>query len=319
MPEGHSIHRLARQFGDVFAGQPLAVTSPQGRFAAGAALLDGRTLLRSDAHGKHLFLHFDHGMVLHVHLGLYGAWDFGGDSEFRGASSIGAPRKVGEREVPDDAGAQGDASGYAGPPAPVGAVRVRLIGRHGWADLRGAATCAAITEAEAEAVLERLGPDPLHRPASLDKPNPVQAADSLHSRSGGREDFIRRVLARRTPLASLLMDQKVIAGVGNVYRAEVLFRRRLDPWLPGRSLSAEAAGLLWDDTAAVMADGVRDGRIITTTAVFWSGSDPLPPAEDAHFVYRRHGQPCRICGTSVALAEHAARKLYWCPSCQRPA
>lgn len=303
MPEGHSIRRLARQFGDVFAGERLAVSSPQGRFAAGAALLDGHTLVNSDAHGKHLFLHFEHGMVLHVHLGLYGAWDFGGDHEFRGASSIGAPRKVGEREVPGIAVPDGD-TGYAGPPDPVGAVRVRLAGDHGWADLRGATTCAAITEAEAEAVLRRLGPDPLRTP------------DPLHN---GRADFIRRITARRTPLASLLMDQKVIAGVGNVYRAEVLFRQRIDPLLPGRELTAEAAGLLWDDTAAVMADGVRDGRIITTTAAFWGDRNSLPPAEDAHFVYRRHGQPCRICGTAVALAEHAARKLYWCPSCQRPA
>jgi formamidopyrimidine-DNA glycosylase len=232
VPEGHSIHRLARQFGDVFAGQPLAVTSPQGRFAAGAALLDGRTLLRSAAHGKHLFLHFDHGTVLHVHLGLYGAWDFGGDSEFRGASSIGAPRKVGEREVPDD-GADGDTPGYTGPPAPVGAVRVRLAGSHGWADLRGATTCAAITEAEADAVLARLGPDPLQNSDPLGSPDSLRDPDSPPGGGGGRGDFVRRLLARRTPLASLLMDQKVIAGVGNVYRAEVLFRRRLDPWLPG--------------------------------------------------------------------------------------
>ena len=104
MPEGHSVHRLARQFGDVFAGERLAVSSPQGRFAAGAALLDGHVLTAATAHGKHLFLDFDHGLVLHVHLGLYGAWDFGGDATFRGASSIGAPRKVGEREVYDDAG-----------------------------------------------------------------------------------------------------------------------------------------------------------------------------------------------------------------------
>ena len=160
MPEGHSIHRLARQFGDVFAGQPLAVTSPQGRFAAGAALLDGRTLLRSPAHGKHLFLHFDHALVLHVHLGLYGAWDFGGDSRVPGSvqhrraaesGGAGSSRRRGRRRPP----------GYAGPPAPVGAVRVRLAGSHGWADLRGATTCAAITEAEADAVLARLGPDPL--------------------------------------------------------------------------------------------------------------------------------------------------------------
>ena len=67
------------------------------------------------------------------------------------------------------------------------------------------------------------------------------------------------------------MDQKVIAGVGNVYRAEVLFRQRLDPWLPGNGLLRRAAGLLWDDTAAVMADGVRDGRIITTPPAYWSG------------------------------------------------
>jgi len=300
VPEGHSVHRLARQFSDVFAGGRLAVSSPQGRFAAGAALLDGQTMVQASAHGKHLFLHFGHGLVLHVHLGLYGAWDFGGDSQFRGASSIGAPRRVGEREVAYGTADTAPAE-YAGPPAPVGAVRVRLVSDHGWADLRGATTCAAITDAEAAAVLERLGPDP------------------LHNNGGSRDDFIRRILAKRTPLATLLMDQKVIAGVGNVYRAEVLFRRRIDPLLPGRALDEDAAGLLWDDTAAVMADGVRDGRIITTTAGFWTRSDQLPPGEEAHFVYRRHGQPCRVCGTTVALAEHAARKLYWCPSCQQPA
>jgi endonuclease-8/formamidopyrimidine-DNA glycosylase len=113
------------------------------------------------------------------------------------------------------------------------------------------------------------------------------------------------------------MDQKVIAGVGNVYRAEVLFRQRIDPLLPGRALSADDAARLWDDTAAVMADGVRDGRIITTTPGYWSDQGSLPPNEEAHFVYRRHGQPCRVCGTPVELAGHSGRKLYWCPACQQ--
>ncbi|BAS09410.1 endonuclease 8 1 [Arthrobacter sp. Hiyo4] len=140
---------------------------------------------------------------------------------------------------------------YAGPPEPRGAVRVRLVSKHGWADLRGATTCAAITEAEARAVLARLGPDP------------------LHNHPADRVRFVTGLLSRKTPIAALLMDQKVIAGVGNVYRAEVLFRQRLDPWLPGTGLSSGAAGLLWDDTAAVMADGVRDGRIITTPPVYW--------------------------------------------------
>uniref|UniRef100_UPI003217D6AC DNA-formamidopyrimidine glycosylase family protein n=1 Tax=uncultured Arthrobacter sp. TaxID=114050 RepID=UPI003217D6AC len=285
MPEGHSVHRLARQFGDVFTGERLAVSSPQGRFSQGAALLDGHTLVGAVAHGKHLFLEFEHGLLLHVHLGLYGAWDFGGDRRFRGASSIGAPRKVGEREVFDDAGAAGPDGAYAGPPAPVGAVRVRLASAHGWADLRGATTCAAITEAEAAAVLARLGPDP------------------LRNLPGDRDSFTAAILARRTPVAALLMDQKVIAGVGNVYRAELLFRQGLDPWLPGTGLPAETARRLWDDTVAMMSDGVRDGRIITTPPRYWNGSDgavagsggargTLPAPEQSHFVYRRQGLDC---------------------------
>ena len=140
MPEGHSVRRLARQFGDVFGGRQLTVSSPQGRFSGGAALLDGRTLLAAEAHGKHLFLHFDNTLVLHVHLGLYGAWSFGGDSTFAGSSSIGAPRQVGERETfadGNDAGSgNGEDGAYAGPPDPVGAVRVRLASSNGWADLR---------------------------------------------------------------------------------------------------------------------------------------------------------------------------------------
>lgn len=301
MPEGHSVRRLAQQFGDVFTGESLAVSSPQGRFTAGAALLDGQMLTDSRAHGKHLFLHFDHAVVLHVHLGLYGAWDFGGDATFRGASSIGAPRKIGEREVFAESGRDDDGGPveYAGPPEPRGAVRVRLVSRHGWADLRGATTCAAITEPEALAVLARLGPDPLRN----------QPAD--------RTRFVTGLLSRKTPIASLLMDQKVVAGVGNVYRAEVLFRQRLDPWLPGNALSSSAAGLLWDDTAAIMADGVRDGRIITTPPVFWEPGAVLPSGDDAHYVYKREGLPCRVCAAPVAITELVGRKLYWCPGCQQ--
>ena len=157
-------------------GERLAVSSPQGRFAAGAALLDGHAMVPASAHGKHLFLHFEHALVLHVHLGLYGAWDFGGDTH--------VPRRLQHRRAPQGGGAEVGRRGrrccsppYAGPPAPVGAVRVRLAGNHGWADLRGATTCEAITEAEAAAVLDRLGPDP------------------LHNAGGSRDDFVRRVLS----------------------------------------------------------------------------------------------------------------------------
>lgn len=339
MPEGHSIHRLARQFNDVFGAAALAVSSPQGKFTAGAARIDGHVLELAEAHGKQLFLFFSHELVMRVHLGLYGAWDFGGDSSFTGASSIGAPRRIGEQEIAADAGSgqrPGDRTpaAYDGPPVPQGAVRARLVSPHGWADLRGPAACEVLTQAEAAAVRAKLGPDPL-----LDRP-------------GDRGEFVRRIRKSSTAVALQLMKQDVLAGVGNVYRAEVLFRRGLDPALPGTALAHEEAGALWDDIARVMADGVRDGRIITTElADRPSGSgvgvghalaradgradgggdgagrgaasdinsnvNRDVPVEDAHYVYKRNGLPCRHCGTVVAMKELGGRKLYWCPRCQQ--
>ncbi|MFI2562566.1 Fpg/Nei family DNA glycosylase [Paenarthrobacter sp. NPDC018779] len=294
MPEGHSIHRLARQFQDVFGGRRLRVSSPQGRFAEGAALLDGHIMVDALAHGKQLFLKFDHDLFLHVHLGLYGAWNFGGDSSFAGASSIGAPRRIGERE----SGPSGADTDYSGPPEPVGAVRVRLVSDHGWADLRGATTCAAITSDDAAKVLGRLGPDP------------------LRNGPGDRDEFIRRLRKRKTAVALLMMDQSVLAGVGNIYRAEVLFRQAVDPWKPGTAVDTGTAGRLWDDAVATMSDGVRDGRIVTTPPALWTDGAETAPDADAHFVYKREGLPCRACGTVVGMAEIGARKLYWCPGCQ---
>ncbi|MHA7272561.1 Fpg/Nei family DNA glycosylase [Arthrobacter sp. TMT4-20] len=307
MPEGHSIHRLASQLSSVFGGQQVAASSPQGRFAAGAAGLDGRVLVRAAAHGKQLFVEFADGLdesptptlFLRVHLGLYGAWSFGGDKSFMGASSIGAPRKVGEREV---AGTP-DAT-YAGPPAPVGAVRLRLVSDYGWADLRGPTACEVITEPERDAVVARLGPDPLGS-AALDAPDGVAR-------------FASGLRKSASPVGLLLMNQAVIAGVGNIYRAEALFRQKLDPWRPGKSVSVEEATVLWEDIAAIMGDGVRAGRIITTSPADRSSSSSRVKREDAHYVYGRAGLPCRRCGTPVAVAEMAARKLFWCPGCQAP-
>ncbi|MHA7207681.1 Fpg/Nei family DNA glycosylase [Arthrobacter sp. MDT1-65] len=292
MPEGHSVHRLAKQFRSVFAGEQLAVSSPQGRFAAGAALLDGGTLLSALAHGKQMFLRFDDDRVLRVHLGLYGAWSFGGDPTFRGASSIGAPRRG--RESAQPAGDGDGQSSYAGPPEPVGAVRVRLVSAHGWADLRGPTACEVITGAEEEAARAKLGPDPL-QPAS----------------DGGV--FVRRVMASITPVGIQLMNQAVIAGIGNIYRAEVLFLQGINPYRPGRQLRDDEAAGIWTDTVRLMKDGVREGRIITTTAEARNGR---PKRSAPHYVYKRTGEPCRRCTTPILTAEMAARTVYWCPQCQ---
>lgn len=288
MPEGHTIHRLARQLADVFGGQQLQASSPQGRFAAGAARIDGQTLLATHAHGKQLFVEFSSGLILRVHLGLYGAWDFGGDASFRGASSIGAPRRMGEREVASEE------SGYAGPPEPVGAVRLRLASEHGWADLRGPSACEVLMPTEARAIRSKLGPDPLNTALPDD----------------GATEFVRRIRSSARPVAVLLMEQNVVAGIGNVYRAELLFRAKIDPMLPGKQLSPDQARALWADAVVLLERGVADGKIISTEP-----ADRDQPG-DVHYVYKRAGLACLICGSTVLGKELAGRNLFYCPSCQ---
>jgi endonuclease-8 len=264
MPEGHTVHRLARQHLNTFGRHTVQVTSPQGRFDAGAALLDGQVLLGAQAHGKHEFLHFGGDRWLHVHLGLYGKWTFG----------------VGE------------------PPAPRGAVRVRLTGGDAWAELRGPTACAVLGTPEVTAIRARLGADPLRRDAD------VAAAGE-------------RVRRSRTPLGTLLMQQDVVAGVGNVYRAEALFRARLDPWRPGRDLDADRWAALWTDLVVLLRDGVKRGRIVTTLPADRSRRGGTVRVDDAFYVYRRAGLPCRVCGTAVLAEPMAGRTLYRCPVCQR--
>ena len=115
MPEGHTIHRLAAALDELYGGQKLHTSSPQGRFADGASRLDGQVLLGSQAHGKHLFLPFgaradvpvdDESVTwLRIHLGLYGSWTFDGDREFTApsvrpagasASVVSTPSRAGE-------------------------------------------------------------------------------------------------------------------------------------------------------------------------------------------------------------------------------
>jgi endonuclease VIII len=267
VPEGHTLHRLAATLGDALVGDRVRSTSPQGRFAESAALLDGRVLDSTEAYGKHLFAGFGtdpFADVVHVHLGLYGRFDV-------------TPH---DGEVPD----------------PVGQVRWRLVGERAYADLRGATACELLTPPERDALLARLGPDPLRPDAD------PEAAWARISRS-------------RAPIAGLLMDQSVVAGIGNVYRAELLYRHRVDPFRPGRSLRPRQWQEMWDDLVALMADGVRVGAIRTVRA------EDLAPHERrgrASYVYRRAGDPCRVCGTRVRTTELQGRNLFWCPRCQRP-
>ncbi|MBT2449189.1 Fpg/Nei family DNA glycosylase [Streptomyces sp. ISL-43] len=267
MPEGHTIHRLAEDHLMRFAGWEVAVSSPQGRFAESAALLDGRILDGVDAHGKHLFLGFKESGWIHIHLGLFGKY----------------------------------ALGPAPAPPATDTVRLRLASDDYFSDLRGPTTCAWITDGEKLAISDRLGPDPLR---NRDDPDRAWA----------------RISRSRTTVAALLMDQKVVAGVGNVYRAEVLFRHAIDPYRLGKDLTRAEWDAIWADLALLMREGVRNNRIDTVRDEHLPEAMGRPPRVDDHggevYVYRRANMPCHICGREIRTAALAARNLFWCPGCQ---
>lgn len=271
MPEGHILHRLARLHQRRFAGAAVAVCSPQGRFAAGAADVDGQLLTRVSAWGKHLFHHYAGGRIVHVHLGIYGHF-----TEFF---------------VPPDAPI----------PAPTGQVRMRMVGLKGGSpygtDLRGPTTCEVVDEGQVADVIARLGPDPLRRDA-----DPKLAW--------------KRMIKSRRPVAGLLLDQSVIAGVGNVYRSELLFRHRIDPYRPGAAIDEAVFDALWTDLVALMNVGLRRGNIVVVRPQDDHGAPAYAPGKPRTYVYRRAGEPCRLCGDPVRTAELEGRNLFWCPGCQ---
>lgn len=300
MPEGHSIHRVAQHFSDVFLDLPVEVTSPQGRFTAGAAALNNRTPVSAEAYGKHFFLHFDHGLVLNVHLGMYGAWSFGTDAYAKNMSSIGAPRRIGEDETPDSPITEdADTSGVLSLPEPRPTTRVRIVNEHAWADLVGASICRVLTPDEFHGIQQSIGPDPLR-----DDADPQRFYD-----------FATRTTRR---IGSILMDQKRIGGIGNIYRAEGLFRAGINPHTPSKKLSRQALHSIWADQVHLLNIGVETGKIITTEPEHRPGIDREHAwPEHANYVYQRRGELCRVCGKdSIIMEELEARKLYWCTVCQ---
>lgn len=309
MPEGHTLHRLARQIERLFVGRPWKVSSPQGRFDAGAARLDGRTPDRAQAWGKHLFIHVG-ADIWQVHLGLYGAFSFRGDEQFtqgETALTLGAPRAAAAQLQPEY-----DDAGWIIPEAPQGAVRARIRSQHGWADLRGPATCAVLTAVDYEKVIRRLGPDPLRQPEDRIDP---QAC----------EQFVQNLARRRVSVGAALMDQAVIAGVGNIYRAESLFLEEISPDTASHALSREQAEALWARLTQQLGDGVVEGVIRTLrtestdaraglTHDYYAGK--IRDVERRHHVYQHQGTPCLRCGENIAMRTLQGRRLYWCPGCQ---
>jgi endonuclease-8 len=178
-----------------------------------------------------------------------------------------------------------------------GQVRARFGSNTASADLRGPTVCEVVDADDVLTVLRRLGPDPL-------RPDP-----------SGKEGlrFVSKVRGSAVPLGALLMNQAVVSGIGNVYRAELLFRAGISPHKLGSKVSEQDLLAIWDDAVALMKVGVKTGMMLTREG-FLKGRVLVA---ERYNVYKREGLPCRQCGKKVKLELFYGRKLYWCNSCQR--
>jgi DNA-formamidopyrimidine glycosylase len=268
VPEGHTLLRLAQDLDAAFAGGKVRVSSPQGRFAADAAQVDGAEVIAATSAGKHLFIEFPGERYIHVHLGLIGKFDL-----------------------------------HPAPPPAVttGQVRLRLENASTYADLRGATQCELIGAQKRRSVLDQLGADPLKADAEPEK-------------------AWQRISRSNRTIGDLLMDQAVVAGVGNVYRAEILFRHKIHPLRPGKTLRRSQFTAMWEDLVVLMSEGVATGRIDTVRPEHTPEAMGRPPRKDDHggevYVYRRTGQECLVCGSRIRTEVLVGRNLFWCPRCQ---
>jgi formamidopyrimidine-DNA glycosylase len=249
VPEGHLLHRTAREITTDLGGREVRASSPQGRFDA--SIVDGLVLTRTEAVGKHLLHAFDAGPTVHVHLGMRGL-------HLRYDDLSVAPR---------------------------GGVRLRLATDDVAWDLIAPSTCELLDDDGVARLRAQLGPDPLRDDAS-------------------GQEAVRRLVSARGPVGGALLDQAVWAGIGNAWRAELLFLARVSPDRPASSLTEQEVGLLWRLAGEHLALGRDAGQVV---------SDPDAPNE--RWVYKR--ETCRSCGAAVRAWQLAGRTAYACPVEQR--
>jgi endonuclease VIII len=257
MPEGHTIHRAARDQRPMLVSQVLDVSSPQGRFAEGAVAIDGQRCVGVEAFGKHLVYRFENGFALHIHLGLFG--------KFRTAKRPAAE--------------------------PKGEVRVRMISDTHVVDINGPNTCEVLDMAELLALTSRIGPDVLRKDADPDK-------------------AWARISKSRVSIGQLLMDQSVLAGIGNIYRSEILWRQGVHPQRLGNAVSREEFDRMWADAVHLLEIGVKNNAIITVDGVKKSKSRY---GERVNIFNKPH---CPACAGDIRAFEIATRRAFVCETCQ---
>lgn len=145
-------------------------------------------------------------------------------------------------------------------------------------------------------LLNHLGPEPLE--------------------NGFTQSHLKAACAKRSSaIKSVIMDAKVVVGVGNIYASEALFRAGIQPRTPAQRLTSPKLEKLLTAIRIVLSEAIEEGG---TTLRDFLHSDGQPGYfKQKLFVYDRAGEPCRVCDSTIRHAVIAQRSTYWCPICQK--
>jgi endonuclease-8 len=253
MPEGDTIAWAANRIRPVLAGWiPDEILTPHPRHSLDRwpERLAGQRVRSVDTYGKHLFIRFERGLVIHSHLGMTGSWFV--TREPRLTSRVGVALRVGDQ----------------------------------WILERDGPLLELITDGRTrfDQRLAGLGPDVL-----------ADAFDADGFRARLRSDDPTR------PFGDALLDQRNVAGIGNIWKAEGCWEAGVSPW--------RALGAVDVEQALAVVDAVRP-RMLRSASM---GPRAIEPR-----VYGRAGRPCPRCGTNIRARGQgdANRTTYWCPGCQ---
>ncbi len=287
MPELPEVEVTRRRIGKLLVGREIArvvTTKPSYFFLTSPRRLErelaGRTVKKLDRHGKYLLARLDDGATLLLHLGMTGQL-FG-----EGARSVRLLRATERTAKP--AGFSPDRHTHLQLEFADGGARVFFR------DVRKFGKVLLVSAGKSDARLDKLGIDAL-------------LAQGRHLFEAAR--------ARTIPIKSLLLDQAVVAGIGNIYADEALFLAKVSPLRPAKQVDAVACAAIVVAAQKVMRRSIATGGSSISDYVNPDGSDG--GYQNERRVYGREGEPCPRCRTPIVRSVIAQRSSHYCPSCQR--
>jgi endonuclease-8 len=297
VPEGDTIHRTADRLAVALAGRPLVRLVVARTAAWVRPPRPGTVITAVEARGKHVLIRFADGVTLRTHMRMTGSWHLYPTGE-RWRKPQHLARAVVEVDgwvavcfsAPVVELARDDeAIAHLGPDLTVAGRATPEVA----ADSAAAAPAATGSAATDRAAAEPDGGDRLAR-----------AVDAALARMAA--------IAPGEEIGVVLLDQRVVSGIGNVFKSEVLFACGVDPFAPIASVDDATRRRLVETASRQLAASVASNGPRTTVR-------GAPPGTVA--VYRRSGQPCLRCGTPIRTRRQGeqARSTYWCPTCQPPA